>query len=285
MKRIVSILFIIIFLPISLHAYKSPGKPQGFVSDYAKVIDQQTESELNTSLQNLSKEKGIEIAVVTVNDLDNDTVENFAVKLFEEWGIGNKENDSGILFLIAPNERQVRIEVGYGMESTVTDLISNQIIQKVMIPRFKEDNYSQGIKDGVLTTIGIINKTVDPATFTSDNKGNLSILKHINPEFVLFFIFMILSIFARIFSRTKSWWLGGFVGAGIGVVVSLFIGFIYSGFIVIVVLALLGLLFDFIVSKGGPKNGGGFWFGSGGTGGFGGFGGGRSGGGGSSGSW
>jgi uncharacterized protein len=241
---------------------------------------------LENKLLDLNNSKTAEIAVVTVLDLGDESIETYAVKLFEEWGIGKKGVDNGLLLLVAPKEREVKIEVGYGMESVVTDLLANQVIQKVIIPEFKEGNYSRGIQGGVDSLIAIINNTSDTSIIADAPKSDFG---GINFEFFIFFFFFITSILSRLLSKSKSWWMGGIIGAGIGVIVSLFIGFIYSGLISIIVLALLGLLFDFIVSKGGPHSGGflgGAGFGGGhGGGGFGGFGGGFSGGGGASGRW
>ncbi len=283
-KLLITITFLI--TPLLVSAYTSPGKPQGFVSDFANIIDSSAKQSLENKLQELNNSKTAEIAVVTVADLGDENVETYAVKLFEEWGIGKKGVDNGLLLLVAPQEREVRIEVGYGMESVVTDLLANQVIQKVIIPEFKANNYSRGIQEGVDSLIAIINNTSDTSIIADTSKSDFD---GINFEFFVFLFFLFISFFGQILSKSKSWWMGGIVGAGIGVIISLFIGFIYYGLISIIVLALLGLLFDFIVSKGGPRAGG-FWGGGGfggghGSGGFGGFGGGFSGGGGASGRW
>ncbi len=285
MKKLL-LIFIFLIIPVFIFAYTSPGKPQGFVSDFANIIDASTRQSLENKLLDLNNTKTAEIAVVTVPDLGDESIETYAVKLFEEWGIGKKGVDNGLLLLVAPKEREVKIEVGYGMESVVTDLLANQVIQKVIIPEFKADNYSRGIQGGVDSLVAIINNTDDTSIIADAPKSDFG---GINFEFFVFIFFLFVSIFSRILSKSKSWWMGGIIGAGIGVIVSLFIGFIYSGLISIIVLTLLGLLFDFVVSKGGPHAGG-FWGGGGfggghGGGGFGGFGGGFSGGGGASGRW
>lgn len=77
--------------------------------------------------------------------LDGDTIENFAVRLFEQWKIGKKGKDNGVLLLIAINERKLRIEVGYGLESTITDGKAGEIIREVITPEFKKNNYYEGI--------------------------------------------------------------------------------------------------------------------------------------------
>jgi uncharacterized protein len=294
MKSLYATFAFVILLPFVAFAYTSPGKPQGFVSDFANIIDSSTEASLQNKLQALRDANTVEIAVVTISTLGDESIETFAVKLFEEWGIGKKGSDNGILLLVAPNEKEVRIEVGYGMEPIITDLLANNIVQKTIIPEFKKGDYSAGIAGGVDALVGIINNTVDPSEFAGTNQSKFGALDNINPEFIFFLVFIFISVFSRILSKSKSWWAGGLIGAGIGVVVSLFLDFVAVRVIVIVMLTVLGLIFDFVVSKNGPGKGGpgGFWFGSGGMGGghsggggFGGFGGGFSGGGGASGRW
>jgi uncharacterized protein len=288
MKKLFPIFLSVLLLPLIVSAYTSPGKPQGFVSDFAGIISSSDVPIMESQLKTLSDTTGIEIAVVTVNSLYGDEIETYAVKLFQEWRIGDKDVDNGLLVIVAPNEREARIEVGYGLEGTVTDIQANNIVEQVMLPNFRADNYSKGIKDSVDVLVGIINKTVDPSIYSEPKKGSDS---NINFEIIIFLLFVFINIFGHALSKTKSWWLGGVIGAVIGVIVSIFVGFLFYGLGVIIVLTILGLIFDFVVSKAGPKGPGGhggFWFGGGGHGGgggFGGFGGGMSGGGGASGRW
>jgi uncharacterized protein len=287
MKKLFPIFLSVLLLPLIVSAYTSPGKPQGFVSDFAGIISATDVPAMESQLKTLKEATGIEIAVVTVNSLGGDVVETYATKLVEDWGIGDKDIDNGLLVIVAPNEREARIEVGYGLEGTITDIQANNIVQQVMLPNFRSDNYSKGIKDSVDVLVGIINKTVDPSIYSVPKKESSS---NIGFEAIIFILFILMNIFGHSLSKTKSWWLGGVIGAVIGVVVSIFVGFLFYGLGVIIVLTILGLIFDFVVSKAGPKGPGGhggFWFGGSGGhgGGFGGFGGGMSGGGGASGRW
>jgi uncharacterized protein len=296
-----SILTIIIALtlPVSVFAYTSPGKPVGLVNDFAKIISTQESAALGQKLLALNKATGAEVAVVTIASLGGDTIENYAVKLFEEWQIGQKGKDNGILILVAPNDHQARIEVGYGLEGTITDLQAGNIVNQGMIPAFKNSDYDGGIDTAVTAVSGLIEG--DPSVITTyskqiqgaaDNGGSSS---HISFAALFFFAVIILNILARILGRTKSWWLGGVLGAIAGIIIGLIWGFVFIGFGAIIILTILGLIFDYIVSKHPPGSGrgpGGFWpifFGGGnggfGGGGFGGFGGGSSGGGGASGKW
>lgn len=130
-------------------AYTSPGKPVGYVNDFAQVIPAGERTALENKIANFAQQAGVEIVVATVSGLNGDTIENFAVKLFAEWGIGKKNTDNGILILVSPTEKQTRIEVGYGLEPVVTDAMSSAVIRTVMIPAFKNGDYYGGINAGV----------------------------------------------------------------------------------------------------------------------------------------
>ena len=271
--------------PMVVFGYANPGSPEGFVNDFAGLLNQEEKIAIETKLDSFEKESSNEIAIVTIASLEGDSIENFAVKLFEEWGIGKKDKDNGVLVLIAKEDRQMRIEVGYGLEGSLTDAQSYWIIKNVMTPAFVSDDFYSGIDGAVDSIIQAVKGEYVPSEDASDSGFD-----NVN----WFFLIFVLPIWlTSILARSKSWWLGGVIGAIIGFVIGLIKGFLYIGFGAIGVFALLGLLFDFIVSKKYQKNrsqGGTppWWMGGGGKGGgshFGGFGGGISGGGGASGRW
>jgi len=121
-------------------AYTNPGSPTGFVNDFAGVFSGEQKATLEQKLVTFEKETSNEITVVTIKALDGDTIENFAVKLFEDWEIGKKDKDNGVLVLLAMDDRQMRIEVGYGLEGALTDAQSFWIINKIMKPAFQQEN-------------------------------------------------------------------------------------------------------------------------------------------------
>ncbi len=277
----------ILLLPVAVFAYTSPGSPAGFVNDFAGMLSQQERSTLELKLSDFSKKTGAEIAVVTIPDLGGDTIENFAVKLFEEWKIGKKGLDNGALILISRDDRQVKIEVGYGLEPVLTDAQSYWILHNVVTPKFKEGKYFDGINGGVDKIISAIGGEIIPAE--TEEKQSVNSADYL-------WLFLVVPIWlASILGRSKSWWLGGVLGGIGGLVIGLIYGFIYSGAIAIPILVILGLIFDFLVSKSYAKaklTGQYPWWVGGrsghdhfGGGGFGGFGGGRSGGGGASDRW
>ena len=293
-KFYITALILTTILPTVVYGYISPGQPQGFVNDFAGILSAADRQAIEIQLQDLERSTGAEVAMVTINSLGDETIETYAVKLFEAWGIGKEKEDNGLLILVAPNDREVKIEVGYGLEDVVTDLQSGNIIRNVMVPAFQQSDYATGIKGSVDAISAVIRGSPEAAQYLvpqqTEPQGS-----DLNFAAIFFLIIFAINIFSRILGKTKSWWLGGVIGAGIGGIIGLIVNSLLVGGIAVSVLTVLGLIFDYFVSKRPPGSGGhgGFWpiffgggrGGRGGMGGFGGFGGGISGGGGASGRW
>lgn len=268
-------------------AYASPGAPTGFVNDFANVLSPEEQAALEARLTQFAASSTTEISVVTLPNLSGDTVENVAVKLFEEWGIGQEKSDNGVLLLVAMEERAVRIEVGYGLEGTLTDAESSAIIRNDIVPAFQAGQYVGGIEAAVDAIIAAVQGEVFAAK-TGTTAVSFEKVVHFTETFAgpaLMFLFVILSM-------TRSYWLGGVLGAGLGALVGFFMSSFSIGAFAALGLGLLGLLVDYLLSRSGGGGGGlgggssfgGFRSGSSGSS-FGGFGGGSSGGGGASGRW
>lgn len=277
---------IVLVTASSVFAYTKPGNASGFVNDFAEIFSAEQKQNLETKLYTYEKQSTNEVVVVTVNSLGGDYIENYAEKLFKDFGIGKKDKNNGLLLLIALEDRQMRIETGYGLEGDLTDAESASIIRNVLTPAFQKGDYYGGVNDA---TDLIIQKL-------SGLEVNIPVTKpKVNINFNLFFFifFFIFSFLSSVFARSKSWWAGGVVGALCGGLFGLFLGSWITSLVMVLLFTPIGLLFDYIVSKNYEKGkktgvfpwwiGGGRSGGSGG--GFGGFGGGFSGGGGSSGRW
>ena len=124
--------------------------PEGYVNDYTDTISDEWIIKTEELTQNVEKATSCEIAVAVLNSLGGSTIEEYAVGLFNKWGIGKKEQDNGVLLLIALDDRELRIEVGYGLEGVITDLQAKEIIDDVIVPRFQNNNYDSGIYNGVI---------------------------------------------------------------------------------------------------------------------------------------
>ncbi|MFH0780202.1 MAG: TPM domain-containing protein [Parcubacteria group bacterium] len=291
MFKKVTIAFCLMFLfAFNSHAYYSPGTPTGFVNDYANLMTPASRASLESELTQFEQATKHEIAVVTINSLQGDTIENFAVKLFEDWKIGKQGADNGVLFLISKEDRQMRIEVGYGLEGALTDIQSSAIIDQLAKPNFQQNNFDQGI----YLSVSEIEKVIqgEPISVNVEKKNS----GLIDPHLIFWLVIILFSVWRAIFfalGKSKSWWQGGVVGAVIGAILGVIFWGAIGSVVVGIILAGFGLFSDWGAShrdwfkKGG--RGGGLFFGGGfggkGGGGFGGFGGGRSGGGGASGSW
>jgi uncharacterized protein len=278
--------------PVS--ALSVPPKP-----NVIPIVDQTgtlTDEQKNTLAQQIAAERaksGNQVAVVIIPSLEDEALEDYSLQIAREWGIGTKDNNNGVLLLIVKNDRVLRIEVGTGLEGALTDAQSSQIIRNEITPQFRQDKYYEGVQAGVTSIIAAINgEYVASATDQQEARAPWEILPVLA---IVVFIWL-----GAILARTKSWWAGGVIGGASGAGAGLLTGSLLIGGIGIVVLAIIGLIFDKIVSAnyvsharshrrpswwagGGFLGGGGPNSGSGG--GFGGFGGGGFGGGGSSGGW
>ncbi len=297
MNKLIAI--ILLFYPIIANAYVSPGSPEGFVNDFAGVIPPEKEQELEFLLSDYEKKTGNEIAVVMINSFENETPETYAVRLFEEWEIGKKGKDNGALFVSAIQDRKMRIEVGYGLEGMLTDVEANNITDNIIPPYFKSEEYSEGAISAVVAMISaidadyVISSSIAAQIPPPQNGGGF----HIGDYF--WFVIFIFMWMGSILARSRSWWLGGVIGAVAGIIIWI----AYSIWFWLPILVVFGLFFDWLVSTKyketftkGARSGVWPWlfliggrpgrrWDRGSKGGFGGFGGGMSGGGGASGNW
>ena len=128
----------------------------GRIVDQANIIPLDARNAIEPKLRDLEDKSGIQLVVATVTSLEGQEVEPYANQLFRTWKLGEKAKNNGVLLLVAPNERRVRIEVGYGLEGTLTDALSKIIISNAIAPRFKAGDYGGGIARGVDDIITVL---------------------------------------------------------------------------------------------------------------------------------
>jgi uncharacterized protein len=128
----------------------------GRVVDQANVLTPQAKSDIEAKSKELEDKSGIQLVVATVKSLQGSDVESYANQLFRFWKLGQAQKNNGVLLLVAPNEHKVRIEVGYGLEGTLTDALSSVIISSAIVPRFKANDFSGGITRGVDGIISVL---------------------------------------------------------------------------------------------------------------------------------
>ena len=263
-------IFITSFVCADTFAEDSLPALSGRVVDNANLLSPVVRASLTEKLASLEEKTGAQIVVATLPTLSGYDIETFANSLFRRWALGQKQMNNGVLLLIAPTERQVRIEVGYGLEGVLTDALSSTIINAIILPNFRQDNFEKGIVEGVAAIVEVL--TGSKADFDArvheyqqieqerlKQQQRQDMIAN-NVAVLIFLLFVVLPVLASIFGTKvgprRYRWLG-----------------------IVFVLWFLGS------GKGGGFGGGGFGGGfGGGSGGFGG-GGGSSGGGGASGRW
>lgn len=151
-KKISLIIFLlIVLLPTLTFAsnYKLPEPNYDFyVYDEADILDKDTENYIININEDLYKKTGVQVVIATIKSLDNMDINFYATALFEKWKIGSREYDNGMLILIVPEERELWIEVGYGLEGQFPDSKTKRIIDNYILPYFSEGEYSKGVLAG-----------------------------------------------------------------------------------------------------------------------------------------
>lgn len=225
-----------------------PDAAGRWIIDDAGVISENTENTISLLCQEEYDSTSNQVVVYIFNSLEGGTIEQYANEVFNQWEIGTKENNNGILLIVAINDRKMRIEVGYGLESYLTDLEASDIIENEIKPSFKQGDYNTGVLNGVQNIIyGIRNSYVAPVRYEAlqphsiyGRKSYASIAGFI----VLLLIWWAVSIW---FSRMK-------IGEGISAAVFFwfmggYLPFIFWQWYYVIFMLVGGLVFQIILNK------------------------------------
>jgi len=247
------------------------------VTDLTGTLSADQRAALEQKLAALEARKGSQVAVLVVESTRPETVEQYAVRVFERWKLGRKGVDDGVLLLVSKNDRQLRIEVGYGLEGVIPDAIAKRVIDEDIIPPFKQGNFHGGISAGADRLSKLIEGEAMPPPKRTAAPGSGWSTE------TLFIGFIILAMASQLLHSL----LGRFLGAGVAGFAAGIVGYVLAGFAAAAVIGLVAFVISLFI--GAPGRHGGGWSSGGGSGssGGGGFsgGGGGSGGGGASGSW
>lgn len=277
---------LLLALGTAAHAQDYPPRPDGPVYDGAGILSPATVAQLDSELRAYNAQTGRAIIVATVPSLGGASIESYATTLYtDKWGIGGAERDAGLLLLIAPNERKMRIEVGYGLHGWFGGIMAGRVINDVIAPRFKEGNFDAGVTDGVAAILAHLAKAPEDAVAIEEaakaaqaqknrSDGGFPIGVLIWLAFMFFFFILPLLSGRRRRRKYRSKGDGPWGSRGLGDTAR-----------DVILWEVGSAVARGIINSG--RGGGGDWGGGGGFGGggFGGFGGGSSGGGGASGGW
>ncbi len=159
MKKIITAILTLIALfsvsTVSVFGLEVP-RLEGRINDKAGVLSSSTSREIDSYLAAVEKATGAQIALLTIPSLEGDALESYSLRVAEAWKLGSAEQDNGALLLVAMEEREIRIEVGYGLESVLTDAMSGYIIREAIVPEFKSGNFDRGITAGLQAMGGVV---------------------------------------------------------------------------------------------------------------------------------
>ncbi|HSF22178.1 MAG TPA: YgcG family protein [Burkholderiales bacterium] len=258
------------------------------VTDLSATLTSDQRAALEQKLAALEARKGSQVAVLLVPTTQPEAVEQYAIRVFDQWKLGRKGVDDGVLLLVAKNDRRLRIEVGYGLEGAIPDAVARRVIEEDIVPLFKQGNFYGGISAGTDRVIKLIEgESMPPPRRTAAPGSGWS-------AETLFIGFIILAMVSQLLHSL----LGRFLGAGVAGTAAGIVGYVLAGLAAAVIIGLIAFVISLFIgatgrqgrgwsSGGNWSSGGGSWSSGGGGssgGGFGG-GGGGSGGGGASGSW
>ncbi len=275
---------LLLFCLITSAALSAPEFPQlsGRVVDTAQLLSPEVQARLVTQLQAHEQQTGNQLVVVTLPSLGGYDIADYGYQLGRHWGIGQQDNDNGALLIVSRDDRKVRIEVGYGLEGSLTDALSSAIIHQRILPQFRNGDYASGIEQGVDAMLQVLAGDADEIRELTDKQppqiaGKLE---------SLFMPFLIMGVFAGNLLKSR------FGNKAIPVVSGVLLPLVwwFSGSIVLALAVAIGVgvfLFGGSGRGGGRRGSYGGYYGGGGYSGGGGFsgGGGSFGGGGASGGW
>ena len=266
--RVLAVMAILVTFSLSAPAedkvYPDKPNPARLVNDFAHLLSDAQQAQLEQKLEDYTNTSSDQITVVTISNLGGQDINEYSVHIFNDWGLGEKSKNNGVLILVTPDDgfgkKRVFITVGTGLQGVLTDAKCGVIIREQMVPAFKEKDYFKGLSDASDAIIA-----VTKGEYTNENKGERSEERSgRSGKRVPFLLVVIIFIVIIIITRRRG---GGGGGGGIGDIAT-------------------GMILGNMLSGGSRGwGGGGSDWGGGGSGGFGGFGGGSTDGGGAGGSW
>lgn len=217
MKK-VSLFFLFIGLVATLALAQAADIPylSGRVNDHAGILSEHTRTDLSEKLRAHEERTTNQVVILTMASLEGESIEDYSNRVFNDWKLGQADTDNGILILVVPDERQMRIEVGYGLEGVLPDILAGRIIREIMTPRFREGDFDAGIMEGALAVLDVLEGQELPGTGEFDGASD-------SPDF---------SNFSGLENPDMSWPMRILIGAFIFGIIGLFtiVGLVMPGF-------------------------------------------------------
>jgi uncharacterized protein len=202
-KILIPVTYLFLLLPLQASALGIP-KLQGYVNDYANMISGPARAKLEEELKVFEQSDSTQLVILTLPSLEGETVEEYSIKVVEAWRLGQALKDNGILLLVSKNDRKMRIEVGRGLEGRLTDLMAGRIIDLVIKPRFKREDFDGGVTAGVASLIDATR-----GEFKAEGENSRKGTQPFHSSWLFLFVILILFFFflssARKRGKTSNW--------------------------------------------------------------------------------
>ncbi len=205
LRRLAALILVLVAgLSIAFNSTAEPSFPAltGRVVDEAGVLDPAARSRIEDKLEQLESKTSTQLVVVTLKSLQGYDIADYGYRLGRHWGIGQKKLNNGALLIVAPAERKVRIEVGYGLEGTLTDAISRLIIENAILPRFRTGDFSGGIERGVDDLVQVLSGDAEDFKRRAAKQRDES--SESEDMVSLLFVLLILAVWIFLFMRRSQ---------------------------------------------------------------------------------
>lgn len=205
-SKIKAVLLICMLIPFSISALEIPPL-EGRVNDTAGIFSASQSRELEQYLSALENETSVQMAVLTVPSLIGDDLEVYSMQVADEWKLGQADKDNGVLLLLAVEDRKVRLEIGYGLEGTLTDAKSGYIVREIMIPYFSKGDYAGGIMAASTAVAGVVTggKDISQSAIDKSNRNGQQSSRRSAPiNFLVILFILFLNSFGRMGRRRRG---------------------------------------------------------------------------------
>lgn len=149
-------------LTSDLHALDIPSRPDGYVTDKADILSPEAQARVESVLRQYEDRTSNQVIVATFPSLEGESLEDYSIRLAERWKPGQQDRNNGVILLIFRDDRQIRIEVGYGLEGALPDVLAGRIIQEEIAPRFRDGRYEEGVLHGLQAILQAISGEYQP---------------------------------------------------------------------------------------------------------------------------
>lgn len=214
LNNLLLVLVLLVFTLCPAAALEVP-KLQGRVNDLAGLISRGTEAELERRMAELESSDSTQLVILTITSLEGEVLEEYSIRVAEEWGIGQEGYDNGALLLVSKNDRAVRLEVGYGLEGSLTDLLAGRIVDNEILPNFSAGRFDAGFLKGIEAVTAAVKGEYKAEAKPSSRAGSLRSGRSLMPFLIIFIVVAMIGSKKRIF--------GGLAGAVLVPVIGVFV--------------------------------------------------------------